>query len=77
MKIIKALKEFVCLLPSTSELSNFNSSDSTGSSWVVLDKCIFVPYNVAFSSECGGLQVFKEIKSFKNDSTFCDFKLGE
>jgi hypothetical protein len=66
----------VCLLPSTSELSYYDNSDAVDS-WVVLDKCIFVPYNIAFSSKCSGLQLFKEVKSFQNDQRFCDFKFGE
>lgn len=77
-RIETALKKYVCLLPSTSDLSYANVSDSSGNTWIHMDKCIFVPFNVAFSSDCGGLQLFRNLSSvFQNDSNFCHTKFGK
>ena len=67
---MKAVNEdYVCLLTRNTDGYNIEFSLENG--------CIYVPRNVALSTECGGLMLYKNLKSIVNVPNFCSKEFGK
>lgn len=74
--IEEALSKYSCIIPAVTDLPN-PPKGIVNKKYYLLDRCIFVPKALAESQKCGGLQLFRNIKSITGDSNFCTKGLGK
>lgn len=74
--IEEALSKYSCIIPAVTDLPN-PPKGIVNKKYYLLDRCIFVPKALAESQKCGGLQLFRNIKSITGDSNFCTKSLGK
>ena len=67
--------DFVCIFPSSAGIAYRNLGGSNGIVHIQMDKCIFVPRDIAYTTKCGGLMLFKNTTNL--DQKFCDSNFGE
>ena len=79
-RLLEALNKYVCLMRPLRNLTMTKKNSNTilvAQKFEALEKCIFVPRDVAESQQCGGLRLVKNIKNVVRDPNFCNKEFGK
>ena len=79
-RLLEALNKYVCLMRPLRNLTMVKKDTDTilvAQKFEPLEKCIFVPRDVAESQDCGGLKLVKNINNVTRDPKFCEKEFGK